>query len=139
VAAARLRDGSWVAATDQGLALGDLRIDWAAVTHAQWSDEDETLALAWLDGRGTGERRLLIDDPGAFPETVHARVTATIVLSRRLRVAGRLGVRVAARRQPGSDELVWQAVPDRGVDPDDPALRAGIDAAIREMTTELGA
>jgi hypothetical protein len=137
LAAARLRDGSWVAATADGLVLGDLRLDWVAITTARWDQESETLALHWLTEAGTGSRVLLVDDPGALPDTVHTRVTATVLLSRRVSVAGRGGVRVAARRQPGRP-LLWQVVPDGGVDPDEAATKAAVDAALRSMALELG-
>jgi len=47
-------------------------------------------------------------------------------------------VRIVARRQPGSDEVQWQIVPDAGVDLADAAVRARVDAAIRVMAAELG-
>ena len=65
-------------------------------------------------------------------------MTATILLSQLLPVSGKQGVRIVARRQPGSDEVQWQIVPDAGVDLADPAVRARVDAAIRVMATELG-
>jgi hypothetical protein len=65
-------------------------------------------------------------------------VTATIVLSRRVPVAGRRGLRVAARRQRIGEALLWQVVPDPGIDPDEPATRAAVEAALRSMALELG-
>ncbi len=138
IAAARLRDGSWVAATADGLALGDVRLDWVAFTSARWDHDRETLALRWLTEAGTGSRVLHIDDPGTLPETVHTRVTATIVLSRRVPVVGRSGLRIAARRQRMGEALLWQVVPDPGIDPDEPATRAAVEAALRSMALELG-
>jgi hypothetical protein len=136
-AAARLRDGTWAAATSDGLVLADLRLDWVAITSARWDHDSDTLALAWLNEAGTGSRVLLVDEPGTLPEAVRTRVTATIVLSRRVPVAGRAGVRIAARRQRGGP-LLWQVVPDRGVDPDEAATKAAVDAALRAMAVELG-
>jgi hypothetical protein len=139
LAAARLSDGLWLVATDRGLVGTDLRQDWSSITHAQWYDEESSLAVAWLDGTGIAhETTLRIDEPGLLPETVHERVTATILLSRHVRVAGRSGVRVVARRQPGADELLWQVVPDPGVEAQDPQVRARIDAVVELMAVELG-
>jgi hypothetical protein len=138
LSAARLRDDSWVAATHGGLALADQTLDWSSITQAQWDADAATLTLHWLTEQGSGERQLLVADAGTLPETVYARVTATIVLSRRVTVAGGRGLRVAARRQPGSDELTWQVVPDSGVDPDDPPVQAAVNAALRQMAVELG-
>jgi hypothetical protein len=137
LAAARLRGSEWVTATDQGLVGVGWRVAWSSATHAQWYDEESALSVSWLDDAGQVlDRSLVIDEPGLLPETVHERVTATIVLSRHLRVAGESGIRVVARRQPGSEDLLWQVVPDVGIDASE--LRAQIDATIRVMRDELG-
>jgi hypothetical protein len=139
LSAARRRDGEWVAATDQGLVGVGWRAAWSAATHAQWYDDASTLAVAWLDDDGgRQERSLVLDEPGLLPETVHERVTATILLSQHLPVDGRRGVRVVARRQPGSDEVQWQVVPDAGIDPGDPQVSARVARLMRGMATELG-
>jgi hypothetical protein len=137
-AAARLRDGSWVAATPDALLLGDVRLDWVSVTHARWNRDDETLSLRWLSEDGTGARELRVDEPGDLPETVYARVTATVVLSRHVPVVGKQGVRIAARRPGGGGQLTWQVVPDRGIDPDAPEVRVAVDTALRSMAQDLG-
>jgi hypothetical protein len=137
--AARARDGGWVAATDQALVGPGWRAPWSAATHAQWYDDVATLEVAWLDAAGERQdRSLVLDDPGRLPETVHERVTATILLSRHLPVNGRNGVRVVARRQPGSEDVEWQVVADAGVDADDPELSARVEEAVRSMSDELG-
>jgi hypothetical protein len=139
LSAARQRDGEWVAATDQGLVGAGWRAAWSAATHAQWYDDASTLAVAWLDDAGgRHERSLVLDEPGLVPETVHERVTATILLSQHLPVSGRQGVRVVARRQPGSEEVQWQVVPDDGVDAADPQVSARVAAVMRAMRSELG-
>lgn len=139
LSAARQRDGDWIAATDQALVGAGWRAAWSAATHAQWYDDASTLAVAWLDDDGERhERSLLLDEPGLLPETVHERVTATILLSQHLPVSGRQGVRVVARRQPGSDEVQWQVVPDAGVDAADPQVSARVAQVMRAMGTELG-
>jgi len=139
LSAGGLRGGGWVAATDQGLVGAGWRVTWSAATHAQWYDDVATLAVTWLDDAGERhERSLVLDEPGLLPEAVYERVTATILLSQRLPVSGKRGVRIVARRQPGSDEVQWQIVPDAGVDLADAAVRARVDAAIRVMAAELG-
>jgi hypothetical protein len=139
LSAARLGDGDWVAATDQALVGAGWRAPWSAATHAQWYDDASTLEVAWLDDAGDRQdRSLVLDEPGLLPETVHERVTATILISRHLPVSGRNGVRVVGRRQPGSDEVEWQVVADAGVDAADPEVSARVEEAVREMSTELG-
>ena len=43
-----------------------------------------------------------------------------------------------ARRQPGSDDVQWQVVPDAGIDAADPQVSARVAAVMRAMATELG-
>jgi hypothetical protein len=139
LSAARLAGGGWVAATNHGLGGDGWRVLWAAATHAQWYDETATLEVTWLDDQGELQRRtLVLDEPGLLPETVHERVTATILLSRHLPVFGKRGVRVVARRQPGADDVQWQVVPDVGVDVDDPQVSERVSEALRSMGVELG-
>jgi hypothetical protein len=139
LAAARLPDGSWVAATAIGLVGAGWRVDWAWVMHAKWYAETELLSFTWLDPTGAlHEKELELVDPGRLPETVHERVVATIVFSRRVSVGAGRGVRVVARRQPKAQEVFWQVVPDAGVDVSLPAVRAEIDATKRAIADELG-
>jgi hypothetical protein len=139
LAVARLSDGSWLGATDRALVEAGARLDWSSITHAQWYDEQSALSVTWVDESGTvHDRTHRVEDAGRLPATVHERVMATILLSRRVLVAGTSGVRVVARRQPGSDGLLWQMVPDPGIDAEMPDVRARVDAVVQQMTTELG-
>jgi hypothetical protein len=139
LSAARRSDGGWLVATDQGLVGVGWRAAWSAATHAQWYDDAATLQVAWLDDAGERhDRSIVLDEPGLLPETVHERVTSTILLSRHLALHDGHGVRVVARRQPGSDEIEWQVVADAGVDADDPQVSARVEAAVRAMGAELG-
>ena len=141
LAAARLTDGSWAAATPTALLLGGLRLAWVATAHAGWDHESATLRVEELrTGEGEATTHLLaLDEPGLLPEVVFERVTASIVASRHVPVQGRAGVRVVARRAPGQDELVWQVVHDRGLDATDPRVDELSAAAIADLRRELGA
>lgn len=139
LAAAVLSDGSWVVATDQGMVQGGWRVAWSSTTHAQWYADTETLSLTWLDDSGdTHETNLVLGDPGRLPEAVYERVTASILLSRRVTTADGHGMRVVARRQPGSEEVLWQVVPDAGTDLSSAEALARIDVVMRTMADELG-
>jgi hypothetical protein len=104
--------------------------------HAQWYDEEQVLAVDLLPG-GEPSYRLAVADPGRVPETVHERVMASIVLSRRVALPGG-GARLVVRRGDGSGETVWQVVADEGVDLADPAVRDRVDAALADLQAELG-
>jgi hypothetical protein len=132
---ARTRDGRWLAATEAALVGADLRIAWTDVAHAQWLDEESALVLDPVPG-AFGSQRFTLADPGRLPETVHERVMASIVVSRRVAVPGG-AVRVVGRSGDGG-ELVWQVVPERGVDLTDPAVRRAADVSVEALRRELG-
>jgi hypothetical protein len=69
---------------------------------------------------------------------VRERVAATWLISRRLTVADGVTALVMARRRPGSSELVWVVALDGTVDADDPAVRAGVLAAIHRLRADIG-
>ena len=136
LAAGRTTDGTWVVATDRALIDSGRRTPWTDVVHAQWYDEEQVLAMDLLPG-GEPSYRLILADPGRVPETVHERVMASIVVSRRVALPGG-GARLVARRGEGSGETVWQVVADEGVDLADPAVRDRVDAALADLQAELG-
>ena len=141
LAVARLADGSWVAATPRALVLPGRRVDWSTVAHAEWSDERSELRVDQLRTVDSAPEthRLVLDEPDRVPEVVRDRVTSSIVASRHSPVDGKAGVRVVARRVPGEDELLWQVVVDRGLDPDDARVQAVSETAVSELRRELGA
>jgi hypothetical protein len=136
LAAGRTPDGSWVVATDRALIDSGRRTPWTDVVHAQWYDEEQVLAVDLLPG-GEPSYQLTVADPGRVPETVHERVMASIVVSRRVPLPGG-GARLVVRRGDGSGETVWQVVADEGVDLADPAVRDRVDAALADLQAELG-
>ena len=137
LAAARLADGRWIAATQHALVGVDgLRVGWVDVAHAQWLDEDRTLVLDPVPGTFVAQR-LDLPEPGRIPETVHERVVASIVVTRRFTVPGAGGVRVVGRRHPDG-HLLWQVVPDPGVLAKDRSVRAAGEAMVAQLRSELG-
>jgi hypothetical protein len=136
LAAAQLADGSWAAATGRALLTSTGRVPWTDVAHAQWYDEEQTLVVDLVPEAGRPVR-LALADPGRLPETVHERVMASIVLSRRVAVPGGGAVRLVARSGEAG-EVLWQVVPDPGTDLADPAVRSYVDAALTRVRAELG-
>lgn len=123
-----------VVATDRALYLpGGVRLLWQRIDRAGW--DDSGLWVVTTDG---AEHRVGVPAPGALPEVVHERVTASIVASRHVRLGNRGGVRLVARRAPGGDSLEWELLFDRGLDPDDPGLRALAEQALEEVRRSLG-
>ena len=134
--AGRATDDTWVVATDRALIDGTRRSPWTDVVHAQWYDEEKVLEVDLLPG-DEPSYLLALAEPGRLPETVHERVMASIVLSRRVALPGG-GARLVARRGEGSGETVWQVVVDDGVDLADPTVRDRVDAALADLQAELG-
>jgi hypothetical protein len=113
------------------------RHGWDQVAQAAWSETASMLQVSWADGR----RPLVLemaDSPGFLPEVVRERVEASVVLSRRIEVSGRRGVRVAVRREAPGTPLSTQVVADRGVDLTEPGLAARIAGDLAELAEQVG-
>ncbi len=135
IAHGRDAEEGWVVATDRALLSGTGRTAWTDVAHAQWFDEEQVLALDPVPGTGH-PARLRLPEPGRLPETVHERVMASIVLSRRVAVPAGGAVRLVARRGHAA-ELLWQVVPDPGTDLSAPGVQAHVDEALARLRSEL--
>ena len=99
---------------------------WDGIERALW--HKPVLRLVELtEVEGSGRRHEvtldLVHDTD-LPETVRARVSASVAWSSHVRLTPGGGVRVVGRRRPGLEVLDWQLVFDSGTDPNDPALRA---------------
>jgi hypothetical protein len=135
--------GEPVVATDRALLRSDgtgtgepqwIRMPWHDIEAATWDDDAQALQLTV----GSRPVVLRLDQPRLLPETVRERVTASIVVSQHVRLAGRRGVRVVARRVFGTDDVVWQLAFDSGVDPGDPLLRSAAERALQDVRAQTG-
>jgi hypothetical protein len=130
------RDAFYVA-TD-----GDTRrIPWEQVEAAGWDRDTDTFRLSEVGS--WGEQRPVhtatLEEPGRLLELVHERVTASVVLQRHVRLGGRRGLRVIARRAPsGSGGVNWVYEYDEGVDPDDPEVHAAAREALELARRDVG-
>ena len=77
-------------------------------------------------------------EPALLLELLRARVTASIVLQRRVPVRGRLGLTVIGRRSPAGGPVSWMHAYDAGLDPDDPEVVAVADLALLQARSEVG-
>jgi hypothetical protein len=148
LAATEARDGTWLLATRSVLVLvepgetpGVTTIPWQHVEAADWSRDDDRLRVSEVGEYG--ERRpvheLILDDPGKLLPMVRERVTASVVLQRRVVVRGRQGLFVVARRSPNGDgAITWAYELDTGLDPDDPEVRRLAELGLRAAAEELG-
>jgi hypothetical protein len=142
------RDGSWLLGTRDALVLtaprgsrdGATRIPWQCVERADWDRDEERLRVNEVGefGEVRPEYSFEVDEPGLLLELIRERVTASVVLQRHVRVDGKKGLLVIARRAPrGDSDIAWAYEFDPGIDPDDPAVmavaRRGLEAAAEEL------
>jgi hypothetical protein len=138
LAAAQLQDRRWVVASTRALHIGPGETrGWDQVEAAVWSDTATMLQVSWV-----GERRQSLFEfagsAGFLPEVIRERVEGSVVISRRIPVNGRRGVRVAIRRAAPGQPLTTQVVPDRGVDLRDVEIAARVEAALADLREQTG-
>jgi len=153
LAATRARDGRWLLATRRRLVVvpadeverdsrvaEPVEIGWEQVEAADWSRDDDRLRVSQVGefGQPRPVHEFVLDEPGKFLPLVRERVTASVVLQRRVVVHGKQGLFVVARRVPDTDEITWAYELDPGVDPDDPEVRRLAELGLRAAAEELG-
>ncbi len=138
-------DGQVVAGTRQAAYLpGGARVPWEQVSSADWDVETEVLRIVEVGTWGLERpvHEVAVDEPRRLLELVRERVTASVVLQRHVPLDGRRGVRVVARRSPGSPgqeaELIWLHEYDEGIDPDDPIVARAAAEALSDARAEVG-
>ena len=137
-------DGSWLLGTRLRLVLvlpsSVEALPWEAIEDARWDKDSEHLRV---DGVGQyGEVRpsysFAMEDPALLLQLVRERVTASIVLQRRVPVRGALGLTVIGRRSPVGGPVAWMHAYDAGLDPNDPEVAAVADQALADARAEVG-
>ena len=131
------RDAFYVAAPGADV----VRVPWEDVEAADWDNDTDRFRLSEVGSWGEQRREhvVTIDEPGRLLELVRERVTASVVLQRRVDVHGRRGLRVIARRAPRGDQPVkWVYEYDEGVDPADPAVAAAARDALEVARRDVG-
>jgi hypothetical protein len=139
-------DGGWVAGTRDALYVPDARVSWEQVQAADWDQEEGRLVVTevgtWGEPRPRHELTIpdsATKDADRLLQLVRERVTASVLLSRHVRVTGRRGVRVVARRAPSGGSVVrWLYEYDEGIDPDDPVVRAAAETALARAKEDVG-
>ncbi|KAB8195873.1 hypothetical protein FH608_010280 [Nonomuraea phyllanthi] len=127
-------DSGYVVATNLALYLTDgTRLPYEEIDRASW-DEDGVKVLT-TDGLWHAAK---VTEPRLVPETVRERVNSTIVVNKHVKLPGRGGVRLVARRRPGGEVLGWTLVFDDGLDPEDPGLRAQAEQALEGLRRSMG-
>ncbi len=140
-------DGTALLGTRDALVLvppGDAtttRIPWEQVETADWDRDTGVLRVVGVGefGRVRPVHELSVEAPGRLLQLVRERVTASVVLQRRVVVTASAGLQVVARRPPrGTGAITWAYDLDPGVDPDDPAVREAARLGLLAALEELG-
>lgn len=149
LAAAEGEDGLWLVGTRDHLYAVDpgqapTAWPWERVHRAAWDRDTRMLRVERVvdfgepvDVRTFG----LVGDetPTALLGLVNERVTASIVLQRRVDVVKRTGFTVVGRRAPRGDGPVeWACEFDAGLDPSDPGVAAQAEVALQDARESLG-
>jgi hypothetical protein len=148
LAAAALADGSWAVATTSELAVAteenesrpadvQLRRPWCDVDRASFDPERSVLIVEWVDAEP--DLRLNLTDPArtAFPQVLRERVQWSVVLAEVISLPNGREAKVAVRRTTDG-VLFSQAIAGPGVDLDDSAVTAVVDAAEARVRSAAG-
>lgn len=145
LAGTRAGAGVWLLGTHEALHVvregAACRITWERVERADWNRDDERLVVSEVGefGRVRPQHEFAVAEPGLLLELVRERVTASVVLQRRVPVSGKRGLTVIGRRSPvGDGEMAWAYEFDPGIDPEDPVVMAAAEAGLRAAQVDLG-
>jgi len=113
-----------------------LRIAWIDIARVEHSRPGELILRPWPDG---GEPvRLLAGATSRLGLLAQERVGACQVLLRRIDLGNGAGAVITALREPGTGEIGWGVHVIGSPGHDDPATRASIDHALRELRSQAG-
>ncbi len=133
-----------VVVTTRGLFLPGRaeRLGWHQIHKATWSGSDLTVVPSvWVEDREG--YAVMADDapvvvglsnPGGVPAAVRDRVTRSVAYTAHHSLPGG-GVRVVARRVPGSDGVAWHVRYDPGTDIGDPEMLAATGELVAEVAS----
>ncbi len=153
LATTRAEDGTWLVGTRDALyavasdeaGQGSVQSrssvwPWEQVHRADWEDEARRLDLVPVAdyGRPVEPQTFVLEDAADLLALVRERVSASVVLQRRVVVTGKRGFQVIARRPPQGGRVSWAFELDEGIDPELPEVREAMDQALADALAELG-
>jgi hypothetical protein len=142
-------DGTWLLGTRVQLVVvppssaagtETTKVPWEQIEDAAWDQDSSLLDVTEIGTYGEPRPTYTFEmqDPALLLQLVRERVTASIVLQRRVPVRGKLGLTVIGRRSPIGGPVTWMHAYDPGLDPGDPDVAAVADDALVGARAELG-
>lgn len=130
----------WIVGLPGAMLLGDGTswqvFRWHEVTTGQWDSPNNR--LSWLDADRV-QHEVTLEGGGRFAELFNERVSASVVVSRRVELtAGHVTLALRRNLDPGSDHTAWQVIPGAGVDLGDPATRARVEEELAAAQADFG-
>jgi hypothetical protein len=113
------------------------RLGWEQIGLVHWDERGASLMLTGWTQEAPRLTVLAVPRNHALVALARERVASTMLATTRLQVGTDGHVTLTARRQPGTDRLLWRVKLDDGV-PDDPTVRADVEAAMARLRAELG-
>lgn len=115
------------------------RIPWERIESAGWDRDESVLMVSEVGEWGVPrpEHRFTITEPGRLLELMRERITASVVLQRRVLVEGKRGFNINARRAPTGGQVEWFVEYDVGIDPANVVVRDLAGAALDQAQGEL--
>lgn len=113
------------------------RLGWEQVADVRWDAQRQGLVLTGWTPDVPQRTVLAVPRGDPLAALARERVAWTRLIVTRVRVGQHGQARVAVRREPGTDRLVWMVALDDGV-PDGPAVRAEVAEALARLRAELG-
>lgn len=138
-------DGGWVLATTWRLITiseeGRVGLDhrWLDVDSGSWDPDTYQLGVSWVDGSPVRQWRLRTSSgPGRLPETLHDRVSASVVLTRHVDLGAGRTARVVIRKDLRTRELLDQVLIDRAARSTDTELREEVARVRADLRSQVG-
>ena len=147
LASAVAADGTWLLGTRRRLVLvgagGDspvTALPWEEVEDAAWDREASRLRVTAIGAYAAPRPSWSFDleEPERLLQLVRERVTASVVLQRRVPVREGLGLTVIGRRNPAGGPVAWMHSYDAGLEPEDPEVVVVADLALAQARAEAG-
>jgi hypothetical protein len=134
--------GEVLAATDQALhqqaGQAWARLGWDQVGRVGWDEQRHILLVTSLTPAVPARTVLRLAKDWGLPTVAAERVRWATLVDQRISLNGPAGARVLARRIPSGAGVTWLVILDHGLDPADPAIKAGLQSALTELRVVTG-